>query len=154
MRSQWKTVRAKYGAARCSICPVGKRLLYLYLLFTMTQIIFWLFCRVFVKSIGIWNCGFGRIYWRNPEWKTSFFVQFIRIECGRESNAFDKSVSKAPHTPFLSRHYFHFSIITSKQCCALWLFQNPHWHLEKNCSKSIVNNCQKINLLKILEIAG
>ena len=22
------------------------------------------------------NCGFGHIYWRNPEWKTSFFVQW------------------------------------------------------------------------------
>ena len=21
------------------------------------------------------NCGFGHIYWRNPQWKTSFFVQ-------------------------------------------------------------------------------
>ena len=25
------------------------------------------------KSAG--NCGFGHIYWRNPYWKTSFFVQ-------------------------------------------------------------------------------
>ena len=25
------------------------------------------------KSTG--NCGFGHIYWGNPEWKTSFFVQ-------------------------------------------------------------------------------
>ena len=25
------------------------------------------------KSTG--NCGFGHIYWRNPLWKTSFFVQ-------------------------------------------------------------------------------
>ena len=25
------------------------------------------------KSIR--NCGFGHIYWRNPSWKTSFFVQ-------------------------------------------------------------------------------
>ena len=21
------------------------------------------------------NCGFGHVYWRNPSWKTSFFVQ-------------------------------------------------------------------------------
>ena len=26
------------------------------------------------KSAG--NCGFGRIYWRNPQQKTSFFVQW------------------------------------------------------------------------------
>ena len=25
------------------------------------------------KSVG--NCWFGHIYWRNPQWKTSFFVQ-------------------------------------------------------------------------------
>ena len=25
-----------------------------------------------IKSAG--NCGFGHIYWRNPEWKTSFFL--------------------------------------------------------------------------------
>ena len=25
------------------------------------------------KSAG--NCGFGHIYWRNPQWKTSFFMQ-------------------------------------------------------------------------------
>ena len=24
------------------------------------------------------NCGFGHIYWRNPYWKTSFFMQCIR----------------------------------------------------------------------------
>ena len=27
------------------------------------------------KSAG--NSGFGHIYWRNPYWKTSFFVQCI-----------------------------------------------------------------------------
>ena len=29
------------------------------------------------KSAG--NCGFGHIYWRKPEWKTSFFVQWKSI---------------------------------------------------------------------------
>ena len=27
------------------------------------------------KSAGI--CGFNHIYWRKPEWKTSFFVQYV-----------------------------------------------------------------------------
>ena len=27
-----------------------------------------------IQSAG--NCGFGHIYWRNPRWKTSFFVQY------------------------------------------------------------------------------
>ena len=31
------------------------------------------------KSEG--NCGFGHIYWRNPWWRTSFFVQWIKIIC-------------------------------------------------------------------------
>ena len=26
-----------------------------------------------IKSVG--NCEFGHIYWKNPKWKTSFFVQ-------------------------------------------------------------------------------
>ena len=29
------------------------------------------------KSAG--NCGFGHIYWRNPSWKTPFFVQWIQV---------------------------------------------------------------------------
>ena len=27
------------------------------------------------KSVG--HCGFGHIYWRNPSWETSFFVQRV-----------------------------------------------------------------------------
>ena len=26
------------------------------------------------------SCGFGHIYWRNPSWKTSFFVQLRLLE--------------------------------------------------------------------------
>ena len=29
------------------------------------------------KSAG--NCGFGHIYWRNPQWKTSFFVCSVKV---------------------------------------------------------------------------
>ena len=25
------------------------------------------------------NCGFGNIYWRNPYWKTSFFVPWLKV---------------------------------------------------------------------------
>ena len=32
-----------------------------------------------ISSVNVtksaWNCGFGHIYWRNSQWKTSFFVQ-------------------------------------------------------------------------------
>ena len=31
------------------------------------------------KSAG--NCGFGYIYWRNPRWKPSFFVQWPAWDC-------------------------------------------------------------------------
>ena len=27
------------------------------------------------------SCGFGHIYWRNPYWKTSFFVQLLLSQC-------------------------------------------------------------------------
>ena len=67
-------------------------------------------------------------------------------------NAFDKSASKASHALFLSRHFFYFSIITSKQCCALLPFQNLHRYLEKNGSENNINRLN-INLSKIL-IAG
>ena len=38
-----------------------------------------------ISSVNVWyffsipsvSCGFGHVYWRNPEWKTSFFVQCI-----------------------------------------------------------------------------
>ena len=26
------------------------------------------------------KCGFGHIYWKNPQWKTSFFVQCKKVE--------------------------------------------------------------------------
>ena len=53
------------------------------------------------------------------------------------SNAFDKFVSKVPHTPFLSRHFSNFSFITKKQCCPLWPY--PQLYSEKTDSKN--NNC-------------
>ena len=42
------------------------------------------------KSVG--NCGFGHIYYRNPEWKTSFSVEcilqktFLKISQNSEKN--------------------------------------------------------------------
>ena len=27
-----------------------------------------------------WNCGFGHIYWRNPWWKTLFFVEWESLK--------------------------------------------------------------------------
>ena len=36
------------------------------------------------KSAG--NCEFGHIYWRNPEWKISFFVQWYKF-CSRRSRS-------------------------------------------------------------------
>ena len=36
------------------------------------------------------NCGFGYIYWRNPKWKTSFFVQ--RKEYHFNENNIERSI--------------------------------------------------------------
>ena len=38
-------------------------------------------------------------------------VAKIKRDCGKHSGVFGKSVSKASHAPFLSRHFFVFSII-------------------------------------------
>ena len=46
------------------------------------------------KSAGI--CGFGHIYWRNPSWKTSFFVQ-----CYFHDNC--ECITKASKRPFRSK---------------------------------------------------
>ena len=35
--------------------------------------------RVLFRFLGNLICGFGHIYWRNPEWKTSFFVQCLHF---------------------------------------------------------------------------
>ena len=52
------------------------------------------------KSGG--NCGFGHIYWRNPEWKTSFSVQ-----C-EWSNIFRENISFLLITCFWMDFYLHF----------------------------------------------
>ena len=30
------------------------------------------------------SCGFGHIYWRNPQWKTSYFIQWYRNMWGEK----------------------------------------------------------------------
>ena len=48
------------------------------------------------KSAGI--CGLGHIYWRNPSWKTSFFVQCYKcriyqvLAAGRSQKGFDHQI--------------------------------------------------------------
>ena len=49
------------------------------LLHTMyfSHIFFFFFCFsvTFCEDLSAGNCGFGHIYWKNPQWKTSLFVQ-------------------------------------------------------------------------------
>ena len=40
------------------------------------------------------SCGFGYIYWRNPYWKTSFFVQCQLSRRGKHSLMWDHRVHK------------------------------------------------------------
>lgn len=47
----------------------------------------------------------------------------------------------------LSRYLFHFSIITSKVCCAFWPFRNPHWYLQ-NIGSENISNCLKSQFFK------
>ena len=41
----------------------------------------WTFLLLRISSVNMTksavNCGFGHIYWRNPQWKTSFFVHWV-----------------------------------------------------------------------------
>ena len=38
------------------------------------------------------NCGFGHIYWRNPKWKTSFFVQCWSSESLQRRKTFSQKI--------------------------------------------------------------
>ena len=58
--------------------------------------------------------------------------------CGRQSNALERSVRRAPNTFPLSTAFFHFSVIAKRQCCTLYSFLNPHCYLERNLSIYII----------------
>ena len=55
----------------------------------------------------------------------------------RQSNAFERSVSKAPKTLPLSTDLFHVSNITRGQCWVLYPFRIPHCWFEKMLSKNV-----------------
>ena len=46
-------------------------------------------------------------------------------EWSQLSNAFDKSIKRAPTLTFLFKTAFHFSIITSRAFSLLWFLRNP-----------------------------
>ena len=58
---------------------------------------------------------------------------------------------RVSNTSLLSTADFHFSSIGSRLCCALNPFLNPHWYMERNCSKYSAIYLNK-NLPYILEI--
>ena len=47
------------------------------------------------------SCGFGHIYWRNPEWKTSGFCAVTFIFLGIIEANLNESINFAPHPPSL-----------------------------------------------------
>ena len=59
------------------------------------------------------SCGFGHIYWRNPEWKNSFFVQW-KYCCSLlwVTILLDRNSIQALHRTFQLNiyiaHFFHF----------------------------------------------
>ena len=74
------------------------------------------------------SCGFGHIYWRNTEWKTSFFVQCFLININnnqkQDSQVFE-SIGRA------LKNFFKF---TGKKICDVAVFKN-------NCSsRSFLQN--------------
>ena len=70
----------------------------------------------------------------------------------RQSNAFDRCVSKAPKTLSLSTDFFHVSNFTRKQCWVLYPFQKPHCWFEKVLSKRL--DIWQIYFLKIFDNVG
>ena len=49
-----------------------------------------------------------------------------------QPKGFDKSVSRRPSKPRISKTLQHSLIKTSKQCCALCPFRKPHCNFENN----------------------
>ena len=46
----------------------------------------------------------------------------------------------------LSKAFFHFSNISTRQCCVPWPFLNPHWYFKRISSKKVVNCLDKSSL--------
>ena len=76
-------------------------------------------CSVYVtKSAGNW--GFGQIYWRKSQWKTSFFVQWQRFSI-REQITKNKRNSAAMFlssqvSPRESRRYYNWPCVKNGNC--------------------------------------
>ena len=92
----------QYGAlwySMYNICPVAKRLIRFCLLFSITQIVFYVFCRSFSESKSMQFCYHKRM----PQ----------TVKCFRQI------CSQSSHASLLYRHFFYLSVILSSQCCAL-----------------------------------
>ena len=65
-------------------------------------------CLVYVSKSAV-SCGFGHINWRNPKWKTSFFVQwyFLNVSFSASKNYLQGSIF--PVIPFRFDHAEDFS---------------------------------------------
>ena len=81
---------------------------------------------------------FDKLSWinRNAVRVNPYALSFaLSNSWSRQSNAFERSVSKAPKALSLSTEFFHFSNKSETQCCVLYPYWNPHCWSNKNLSK-------------------
>ena len=71
----------------------------------------------------------------------------------RQSNALERSVSKAPNVLPLSTELFHFSKRFTRQCCVLYPFLNPHCFYDRKLSKKL-DICSNKILSNIFDNVG
>ena len=57
------------------------------------------------------SCGFGNIYWRNPEWKTLFFLQCRKLMTGKYVKTYLKTFIISQTLKPLGFLYFGFVIV-------------------------------------------
>ena len=71
------------------------------------------------------NNGFGHIYWRNPQWETSFFTQWTllkRIHFNNYKDALDSM-----HLRLTLQHIFQWMISAEKHLSRILIFCISHW---------------------------
>ena len=92
-------------------------------------------CSIMVPlSISSVSCGFGHIYWRNPYWKTSFFVQWHSSFIAIPSNII-KQIDK-----ILGTHVrLPLKLLQSHWICSFFLFF-VYFQVQKDIQSSFSKN--------------
>ena len=55
--------------------------------------------------------------------QTQRYAVLLLLDCGKQLNTFDRSVSNVAYSPPWSRDFLNFSIITTRQLCGLKPFR-------------------------------